>query len=544
GTTRRLTCRVVPWPLPPLHRASVQIHLALTGVNGQMLVQWATQGSGATSELVYYGVNRYNLNRTATGTSTVLDDNGTMDPVLRLHYAVLTGLAVNTTYFYSIGSANSSSNLFFVNQPIRVGGKRYAVFADLGACRRHPHNPPAHTRVLLLLRRLIRMYHRPCPRLAGYSNDVAVPQIIAEGNANLWVCASVRGAARGCLHTRTHVRARAHTHTHTHTHAHAHAVACVYAHQCARVQDGIVFPGDFAYDLEDNGGQNGNNFMNAIQPFASRYPMMVAAGNHEADVGQTFAQYINRFAGIAATAGALSGSNSNLWYSYNDGLVHFVVIDTELYTEGGTPDQIAAQLQWLQNDLAAVDRSVTPWVIAYGHQQGWMKHMESFADISQIFYNGGVDVYFCGHEVCARLLLASFAGVRMRVRTAVRAPHTLFVVRPRVPSVLPPVQHNYQRLIPELQLTPDASCMPDQNTYLNCAYTTTILVGSPGCDQGLGYKFAPDNLIVTSALAYGFGHLQVVNATHMFWQWEELPTPGAAAGANYADQAWIINLSN
>jgi hypothetical protein len=64
------------------------------------------------------------------------------------------------------------------------------------------------------------------------------------------------------------------------------------------------------------------------------------------------------------------------WYSFDDGLVHWIAIDTEVF-EYGTPDQATAMYDFITSDLAAVDRSVTPWVIAYGHKVGdkWSVHI-------------------------------------------------------------------------------------------------------------------------------------------------------------------------
>jgi hypothetical protein len=41
----------------------------------------------------------------------------------------------------------------------------------------------------------------------------------------------------------------------------------------------VIHAGDWAYDLEDNNGQVGNDFFNAIQPIAATYPWMGAPGN-------------------------------------------------------------------------------------------------------------------------------------------------------------------------------------------------------------------------------------------------------------------------
>lgn len=91
--------------------------------------------------------------------------------------------------------------------------------------------------------------------------------------------------------------------------------------------------------------------------------------SHEADTN-TFSNYLARFAAVNSLGNA-SGSNTNLFYSFNDGPVHFVGIDTEMWSYGATAQEIAAQKAWLEADLAAVDRSATPWVVGFGHKAYW-----------------------------------------------------------------------------------------------------------------------------------------------------------------------------
>ena len=59
----------------------------------------------------------------------------------------------------------------------------------------------------------------------------------------------------------------------------------------------------------------------------------------------------------------MPGGNKNLWYSYNVGNVHVLVFSTEHNFLPGSP-----QFTFIEADLAAVDRSVTPWVIVAGHR--------------------------------------------------------------------------------------------------------------------------------------------------------------------------------
>jgi hypothetical protein len=195
---------------------------------------------------------------------------------------------------------------------------------------------------------------------------------------------------------------------------------------------------------------------------------------------------VNRFQGITATAGKHSGSNTNLWYSFNDDLVHWVVIDTELWYYSGTDEEIANQFAWLAADLAAVDRSVTPWVVAMGHKQSWMDKA-NFTQLETYLQNGGVDLYICGH------------------------------------------QHNYQRLLPQRANVVEECYNADHSVYKDCKDMTTLVVGSPGCSEGISTGKAPKGL-ATQSLSYGYGHLTVINSTVMYWAWEQTGQRSLATG--------------
>lgn len=78
---------------------------------------------------------------------------------------------------------------------------------------------------------------------------------------------------------------------------------------------------------------------------------------------------------------AQSGGVGNFWYSFDNGMVHYVQFDTETDLGHGFigPDEVGgsegedsgpfsnirdAQLNWLEKDLRSVDRQKTPWIIA------------------------------------------------------------------------------------------------------------------------------------------------------------------------------------
>ncbi len=106
--------------------------------------------------------------------------------------------------------------------------------------------------------------------------------------------------------------------------------------------------------------------------------MFCLQGNHEDYNNAFFMRYLNQTAGIASRtprrASDISGDASGRWYSVDIGLVHLVVLDFNVYYTL-EPDAVrVAQLAWLAKDLAAVDRTATPWLIATGHMPMQVKN--------------------------------------------------------------------------------------------------------------------------------------------------------------------------
>jgi hypothetical protein len=131
---------------------------------------------------------------------------------------------------------------------------------------------------------------------------------------------------------------------------------------------------------------------------------MPAEGNHEAcggcegipalgaDSAANFTQYKARFHSVSQN----SNSGNNRFYSFNRGLTHFVVFSAEAYVFSVSAAFLANQLQFVKADLAAVNRSATPWVVALVHKD-WTMQPNAFADFSPVLEAAGVDVLFCGH---------------------------------------------------------------------------------------------------------------------------------------------------
>lgn len=70
-----------------------------------------------------------------------------------------------------------------------------------------------------------------------------------------------------------------------------------------------------------------------------------------------------------------------------------------------TPINIAGeQYRWLEKDLANVDRSVTPWLIATWHPPWYNSYKAHYREVEcmrmeleELLYSYGVDIVFTGH---------------------------------------------------------------------------------------------------------------------------------------------------
>jgi len=106
------------------------------------------------------------------------------------------------------------------------------------------------------------------------------------------------------------------------------------------------------------------------------------------------------------------------WYSFDNGMVHYLQFDTETDLGVGLvgPDQLGGgqndadgpfgtysdqQIDFIRKDLASVNRALTPWVVASGHRPWYVSNgfpcipcQSAFEDI---FLQYGVDIVLTGH---------------------------------------------------------------------------------------------------------------------------------------------------
>lgn len=148
------------------------------------------------------------------------------------------------------------------------------------------------------------------------------------------------------------------------------------------------------------------------QELAARVPYMVCQGNHERDWpadpsipyrtidsgGECGVPYEHRFP-------MPSAGRDQPWYSFEHGPVHFTVMSTEHFFGPGTRQHL-----WLEADLAAVNRSRTPWLVLVGHRPVYID-ADEYGDqgkqttalqlqmaLEHLLGKHGVDVALSGHH--------------------------------------------------------------------------------------------------------------------------------------------------
>merc|ERR1712136_643377 len=124
--------------------------------------------------------------------------------------------------------------------------------------------------------------------------------------------------------------------------------------------DAVIFPGDISYadgyaDAWDAYGRLSEFLFESV-------PVAYGVGNHEF-ANEQYVHYTPRYPPPTSHTG------SHLWYSYEAGMAHVIMLCSYCVVTPGTP-----QHEFLQRDLASVDRRRTPWVVVVvfsGHVHGY-----------------------------------------------------------------------------------------------------------------------------------------------------------------------------
>ncbi|KAK3269527.1 hypothetical protein CYMTET_22033 [Cymbomonas tetramitiformis] len=205
----------------------------------------------------------------------------------------------------------------------------------------------------------------------------------------------------------------------------------VAAHVATGEVQAVLVYGDVAY--ANGRGYVWDMWEGYMEPITSKVPTYVGVGNHEhchEQPGEMIERDRGRSSGTVEQAEYCFGQDSYgecsvplshrwhmprngrgiFWYSFDLGGVHVVFISTEHDTSAGSP-----QHDWLQSDLLAVNRSVTPWVVMTGHRPLYFSLCAADGDcafganaeqrtgrilqanLEPLMDKYHVDVYLCGH---------------------------------------------------------------------------------------------------------------------------------------------------
>jgi len=169
-----------------------------------------------------------------------------------------------------------------------------------------------------------------------------------------------------------------------------------------------------------------DEWMNMIQSFSTKVPIMVGIGNHEYDHvvggkgkdpsgitedhgympewgnfgydsgGECGVPTVNRF-----TMPTSNKSNGLFWYSHNFASVHTITLSSEHNLTKGS-----VQYEWMLEDLKSVNRTITPWVIVelhrpiYQSQVDYAQNIVGVAiryEIDDLLLKFNVDLVLAGH---------------------------------------------------------------------------------------------------------------------------------------------------
>jgi predicted phosphodiesterase len=285
----------------------------------------------------------------------------------------------------------------------------------------------------------------------------------------------------------------------------AQSLTSVQTEAAKGVYDHLIHLGDFAYDFNEQGGVQGDNFQAMIEPITATLAYTGCVGNHEG--ASSFLAYTHRMQVFAmdgssgltpSVPGITGGVPNNHWFSYTAGQVFFISMSTEAYFS--YTGALQAQYDWMEAQLASVDRARTPWVIVYGHRS----------------------VYCSCDGDCD--------GAATTVREGAHGLEELFR-KHRVDLFLNGHEHNYERLYPTYKSAPGSfgragaagGNAANPEVITNADSPVYIIDGAAGNrEKHEPFTRAQPAWSAFRSNSYGYGRLTVFNATHL--QYEHVQT--------------------
>jgi hypothetical protein len=282
----------------------------------------------------------------------------------------------------------------------------------------------------------------------------------------------------------------------------------------------VLIAGDMSY--ADSDPDRWTSWMDLVEPLVRTTPLSVAAGNHEIECDNVtnaiFVPYENWFRnpnrvtdadilpvdedyrktlwkGSCSTPSEFQGhyNYGNAFYAYQHGLVQIIVLSSYSDATVGS-----VQYEWLEQELQAIDRKVTPWLLVSFHAplyttfQGHVDELEAVnmkQAMEPLFVKYGVNIVVSGHD------------------------------------------HGFMK-------THSLAFGQVDPTGLSPIYLT-LGAGGNREEHPPGYRHEePEAWVAERNLQeYGYGHLFVPNATHALFDWVRDGTPVKLV----QDQEWIYN---
>jgi hypothetical protein len=261
----------------------------------------------------------------------------------------------------------------------------------------------------------------------------------------------------------------------------------------------ILHTGDLSY--ADCDQPLWDSYGEMIEPLSSVLPWMVCPGNHEiefngTDYANLFTAFEKRYRmpyvkpveyGDVIIKSAINPNTGlpfctpsifqveynygNSFYYFDSGLAHMIFLNPYTNT-----NKTSTQYNWLENNLASVNRSLTPWIIIVMHCPWYSSNINHYADtqtiwmrksMEHLFYEYNVNIVFNGHV------------------------------------------HDYERTYPVYKNETDSRG------------PVYITIGNAGNLEGLDNKYyeQPKWSAFRNGTEYGYGTLTILNEKKMLWRW-------------------------
>lgn len=271
----------------------------------------------------------------------------------------------------------------------------------------------------------------------------------------------------------------------------------------------VLHSGDIAYNLRDPRPSFVRRYFTETEPFAGTIPYMVAAGNHERQYNFTRYRELFRMPSNGVNEG------SNLFYSFDLGLVHFVIYCAE-FLFYDYPESELTQKNWLIADLKAANenRNRVPWVVLVGHRPLYCGINWRLPLVERFRFQSNFDCSFRASIVRDYMEdIVYEAGVDVVISSHV---------------------HNYERFAPIYHNSSVLSETDGLHYHLNPSAPVYIVNGAAGnMEFNDAISPTPEPWRQFGSEVLGLGRLQAANETHLYWeQW-------AAETQERLDYVWI-----